>query len=154
MLWVIEHTNLVGAAVKYVLKLVKSLNTYDGCGQACQFLLVITCYIDWRVLIIWFEGFRHSSGQCWYDSLNDNVNLQPFCGTLENRPLSYSVESRELFIICIGTQTCWKRPPSQEDFMYVHARKKEGNVKYFSSNKIDTASTRFIQPSITVALSQ
>ena len=53
VLWIVKHTNLVGAAVKYILKLVKSLNIYDGSpGQACQFLLVITCYIDWRVLII------------------------------------------------------------------------------------------------------
>ena len=54
VLWLVEHTNLVGAGVKYILKLVKSLNIYDGSepGQACQFLLVSTCYIDWRVLII------------------------------------------------------------------------------------------------------
>ena len=70
VLWIVERTNLVGAAVKYVLKLLKSLNMM-GVAR----LATVTRYKDWRALISWFEGFRRSSGQCWYDSLNDNVNL-------------------------------------------------------------------------------
>ena len=126
VLWIVEHKNLVGAAVKYVLNLVKSHNM-TGVAR----LATVTWYVDWRVLIIWFESFRRSSSQCWYNSLNDSVNLRPFCGTLANRPsLTYSIESGELFIwyiIYIGTQTCWKRPPNQlqEEFIYVHTWKRK-----------------------------
>ena len=88
VLWIVQHTNLVGAAVKYALKLVKSLSM--GVAR----LATVT-----YVLIIWFEGFRRSLSQCWYDSLNDSINLRPFCETLANKPsLTYSIESGELFI--------------------------------------------------------
>ena len=35
VLWIVEHTNLVRAAVKYVLKF-GEVPQYVGCGQACH----------------------------------------------------------------------------------------------------------------------